>query len=67
MGQCYIAGGAESMSLIPMTGYKLAPSYEATMENINYHVSMGHTAEAVAEKYILHVMKQTLCCSVHIN
>ncbi len=51
MGQCYIAGGAESMSLIPMTGYKLAPSYEATMENINYHVSMGHTAEAVAEKY----------------
>jgi acetyl-CoA acyltransferase len=34
-----------------MTGYKLAPSYEANMENINYHVSMGHTAEAVAEKY----------------
>ncbi|MFZ1751476.1 MAG: thiolase family protein [Saprospiraceae bacterium] len=51
MGHCYIAGGAESMSLIPMTGYKLAPSYKATMENVNYHVSMGHTAEAVAEKY----------------
>jgi len=51
MGHCYIAGGAESMSLIPMTGYKLAPSYKASMENINYHVSMGHTAEAVASKY----------------
>ena len=51
MGHVYIAGGAESMSLIPMTGYKLAPSYKANMENINYHVSMGATAEAVAEKY----------------
>jgi len=51
MGHVYIAGGTESMSLIPMTGYKLAPSYKANMENINYHVSMGATAEAVAEKY----------------
>ena len=51
MGQIYIAGGTESMSLIPMTGYKLSPSYKANMENINYHVSMGATAEAVAEKF----------------
>jgi acetyl-CoA acyltransferase len=51
MGDIFIAGGAESMSLIPMTGYKLSPSYQANMENINYHVSMGATAEAVAEKY----------------
>ena len=51
MGECYIAGGTESMSLIPMTGYKLSPSYKASLDNINYHVSMGHTAEAVAEKY----------------
>ena len=51
MGHCYVAGGAESMSLLPMTGYKLAPSYSASLQNINYHVSMGHTAEAVAEKY----------------
>ncbi|MBK8347682.1 MAG: thiolase family protein [Saprospiraceae bacterium] len=51
MGHCYVAGGAESMSLLPMTGYKLTPSYKASMDNINYHVSMGHTAEAVAEKY----------------
>lgn len=50
-GHIYVAGGTESMSMIPMTGYKLAPSYKANMENINYHVSMGATAEAVAKKY----------------
>ncbi|MGA0273787.1 MAG: thiolase family protein [Flavobacteriaceae bacterium] len=50
-GEIYIAGGIESMSMIPMTGYKLAPSYKANLENINYHISMGHTAEAVAQKY----------------
>lgn len=50
-GHMYIAGGAESMSLLPMTGYKLSPSYKAAMDNINYHVSMGATAEAVAAKY----------------
>ncbi len=51
LGSAYIAGGAETMSLIPMTGYKMAPSYQAAMENLNYHVSMGATAEAVAAKY----------------
>jgi len=51
MGHVYIAGGTESMSLLPMTGYKLAPSYKANLDNINYHVSMGATAEAVATKY----------------
>jgi acetyl-CoA acyltransferase len=51
MGHCYIAGGTESMSLLPMAGYKMAPSYQAALDNINYHVSMGATAEAVAGKY----------------
>lgn len=51
MGHCFIAGGTESMSLVPMTGYKLVPSYTAALENIHLHVSMGHTAEAVAQKY----------------
>lgn len=50
-GEVFVAGGIESMSSIPMTGYKLAPSYKANMENLNYHVSMGATAEAVAAKY----------------
>lgn len=51
MGHCYVAGGAESMSLIPMTGYKLAPSYEVGLNNPDYIVGMGLTAEAVANKY----------------
>ncbi len=51
MGQCYIAGGVESMSLIPMTGYKLAPNYNIATETPDYLVGMGLTAEAVAQKY----------------
>lgn len=51
MGHCFIAGGAESMSLIPMTGYKLAPSYDVASTTPDYLVSMGLTAEAVSNKY----------------
>ncbi|MDX1666180.1 MAG: thiolase family protein [Saprospiraceae bacterium] len=51
MGHIYLAGGTESMSMVPMTGYKLAPSYQVADKNPNYLVSMGITAEAVAKKY----------------
>jgi acetyl-CoA acyltransferase len=51
MGHCYIAGGAESMSMIPMTGYKLAPNYNTASTTPDYLVGMGLTAEAVAKKY----------------
>lgn len=51
MGECYIAGGTESMSMIPMTGYKLAPAYSVASTTPNYLASMGATAEAVAAKY----------------
>jgi acetyl-CoA acyltransferase len=51
MGQCYIAGGAESMSAIPMTGYKLAPNYSVALSTPEYVTGMGNTAEAVAAKY----------------
>jgi len=51
MGHCYVAGGTENMSMIPMTGYKLAPSYNVANETPDYVVSMGITAEAVANKY----------------
>ncbi|MEQ8705222.1 MAG: thiolase family protein [Phaeodactylibacter sp.] len=51
MGEIYIAGGTESMSAIPMTGYKLAPSYKVASSTPNYLASMGLTAEAVANKY----------------
>ena len=51
MGDIFIAGGTENMSVIPMTGYKLAPSYAVASEVPNYLASMGATAEAVAVKY----------------
>jgi acetyl-CoA acyltransferase len=51
MGEIYIAGGTESMSMIPMTGYKLAPSYNVAKDTPDYVVSMGITAEAVGKKY----------------
>lgn len=51
MGHCYIAGGTESMSMIPMTGYKFAPSYTVASTTPDYLASMGATAEAVAVKY----------------
>ncbi len=51
MGECYIAGGTESMSMIPMEGYKLAPSYEVASTTPDYVVGMGLTAEAVAKKF----------------
>lgn len=51
MGECFIAGGTESMSMIPMTGYKLAPNYNTASTTPDYVVGMGLTAEAVAGKY----------------
>jgi len=51
MGEVYIAGGAESMSVIPMTGYKLAPNYETAKDHPDYIVGMGITAEQVSKKY----------------
>ncbi len=51
MGHCYIAGGAESMSLIPMTGYKLAPNYNIAVTTPDYLIGMGLTAEAVSKKW----------------
>ncbi len=51
MGHCYIAGGAESMSFIPMTGYRLAPNYNIAANTPDYLVGMGLTAEAVSRKW----------------
>lgn len=52
MADCIIAGGAESMSYIPMGGYKPVPDYKlATEGHEDYYWNMGLTAEAVAKKY----------------
>ncbi|RSK29431.1 acetyl-CoA C-acetyltransferase [Bacillus sp. HMF5848] len=46
-----IAGGAESMSMIPMTGHIVRPNPRLVEEAPEYYMSMGHTAEEVARKY----------------
>lgn len=52
MADCIIAGGAESMSYIPMGGYKPTPSYELAKKGLeDYYWGMGLTAEAVARQY----------------
>ncbi len=52
MADCIIAGGAESMSYIPMGGYKPTPDYQTAKEgNEDYYWGMGLTAEAVAEQF----------------
>ena len=52
MAECIIAGGVESMSYIPMGGFKPAPDYKTAKEgNEDYYWGMGLTAEAVANQY----------------
>jgi acetyl-CoA acyltransferase len=52
MAECIIAGGAESMSYIPMGGYKPVPDYRlAKAGHEDYYWGMGLTAEAVAQQY----------------
>lgn len=52
MADCIIAGGAESMSFIPMGGYKPVPDYAITKAgHEDYYWGMGLTAEAVAKQY----------------
>lgn len=46
-----IAGGAESMSLVPMMGHVVRPNVKLAENAPEYYMSMGHTAEAVAKKY----------------
>ena len=52
MADCIIAGGAESMSSVPMTGYKTELNYDLVSEgHEDYYWGMGNTAEAVANEY----------------
>jgi len=46
-----VAGGAESMSAVPMSGFFFQPDPQLTEDDIDYYVSMGITAENVAERY----------------
>lgn len=51
MAECIIAGGTESMSLVPTAGWKTVPSYAIAEKEPDYYLSMGLTAEAVAKEY----------------
>jgi acetyl-CoA acyltransferase len=46
-----IAGGTESMSLVPVMGFKTALNYKIATENPTYYTSMGLTAEEVSKQY----------------
>src|SRR5919112_265804 len=51
MADCIIAGGTESMSLVPTSGWKTVPAYSIAKDEPDYYLSMGLTAEAVAKEY----------------
>ena len=51
MADCIIAGGVESMSMVPTAGWKTVPAYSIASDNPDYYLNMGLTAEAVAKEY----------------
>ncbi len=48
---CIIAGGTESMSMVPTGGWKVVPAYSIASDDPDYYLNMGLTAEAVAREY----------------
>jgi acetyl-CoA acyltransferase len=51
MADCIIAGGTESMSMVPTAGWKTVPAYSIAKSDPDYYLSMGLTAEAVAKEF----------------
>lgn len=51
MAECIIAGGVESMSMVPTAGWKTSPAYSIAQDEPDFYLSMGLTAEAVAKDY----------------
>lgn len=51
MAECIIAGGVESMSFVPASGWKTVPSYDIVSHEPDFYLNMGLTAEAVAKEY----------------
>jgi acetyl-CoA acyltransferase len=51
IADCIVAGGVESMSMVPTTGWKTALNYEIAKEHADYYVGMGLTAEQVANQF----------------
>ena len=51
MAECIVAGGVESMTFVPASGWKTVPSFEIVSEEPDFYLNMGLTAEAVAKDY----------------
>jgi acetyl-CoA acyltransferase len=51
MADCIIAGGTESMTMVPTSGWKTVPAYSVSSETPDYYLGMGLTAEAVAKEF----------------
>jgi acetyl-CoA acyltransferase len=51
MADCIIAGGTESMTMVPTSGWKPVPAFSVASETPDYYLGMGLTAEAVAKEY----------------
>src|SRR6187431_2464432 len=51
LAECIVAGGTESMSMVPTAGWKIVPSYSIAKSDPDYYLSMGLTAEAVAKEF----------------
>ncbi|NVO84873.1 acetyl-CoA C-acyltransferase [Hymenobacter terrestris] len=51
MADCIVAGGTESMSMVPTVGWKTVPNYNLAQKHPDYYLGMGLTAEAVAQDY----------------
>ncbi|QKJ29521.1 acetyl-CoA C-acyltransferase [Mucilaginibacter mali] len=51
ISDCIIAGGVESMSMLPMGGWRIVPNTDIALSNPDYYWGMGLTAEAVAKEY----------------
>jgi acetyl-CoA acyltransferase len=51
MAECIVAGGVESMSMVPAAGWKTVPAYSIASDEPDYYLNMGLTAEAVAKEY----------------
>ena len=51
MADCIIAGGTESMSMVPVMGWKTALNYKIAADHPDYYTSMGLTAEQIAQQW----------------
>jgi acetyl-CoA acyltransferase len=51
MADCIIAGGTESMTMVPTSGWKVVPAFSIASDDPDYYLNMGLTAEAVAKEY----------------